>query len=159
MIKNLKLFLKSLSFSDVLFKIFILFLAGVFLRFLVNNFFDFSFFVELISFLSIPLFINSLSFINPVDPGSLKDNITSFKGLRERVMNTDYEIKDRLRRKCHWVFLKQFSSDFKDYNDFKNYWNSDKKYINLLKSEYYDKKEKIILFKKTLSYFINRKYR
>jgi hypothetical protein len=153
--KNLKLFFKSLSFSNILFKIFILFLVGLLSRFLIHNLFDFTFLIELFSLFSIPLCINLFSFDDSVDPKFFNDNITSFKRPRDRVINDDYEFKSKFRRKCHWVFGQQFSSDFVDFKDFKDRWTPDKKFNNILKDKYYDKKYKVVLFKKTLMWFIN----
>ncbi len=101
--KNLKLFLKSLSFSNILFKISILFLVGLLSRFLINNLFDFTLLIELLSFLSIPLYVSIFSFCDSIDPKFFNnnDNITSFKIPRDKVINTDYEYKDKFRRKCH----------------------------------------------------------
>ncbi len=155
--KNLKLFLKSLSFSNILFKISILFLVGLLSRFLINNLFDFTLLIELLSFLSIPLYVSIFSFCDSIDPKFFNnnDNITSFKIPRDKVINTDYEYKDKFRRKCHWVFSEQFNSNFSDYKDFKDRWTPDKKIRNILKDKYYDKKYKVVLFKKTLMWFIN----
>jgi hypothetical protein len=102
MSKNFKLFLKSLSFPNILFKISILFLIGLLSRFLINNLFDFTLFIELLSFLSIPLYVSIFSFYDSIDPKFFdnNDNLTSFKRPRDRV-NIDYESKDKFRRKCH----------------------------------------------------------
>jgi hypothetical protein len=99
--KNLKLFFKSLSFSNILFKIFILFLVGLLSRILIHNLFDFTFLIELFSLFSIPLCINLFSFDDSVYPKFFNDNITSFKRPRDRVINDDYEFKSKFRRKCH----------------------------------------------------------
>lgn len=158
MIKKLKLFFKSLSLINILFKILVLFLIGIFSRFLINNLFDYTLLIELFSFFSISFCISQFSFFDPIDPKFFEDNLNSFKRPRDRVMSDDnindnYEFKNRVRRKCHWVFLEQFNSNFKNYEDFKDSWNPNKKYINFLKNEYYEKKYKVRLFKKTLSYF------
>jgi hypothetical protein len=153
--KNLKLFFKSLSFTNILFKVFILFLVGLLSRFLINNLFDFTFLIELCSLFCIPLCINLFSFDDSINPKFFKDNITSFKRPRDRVISDDYESKDKFRRKCHWIFLQQFSSEFTDFKDFKDRWTPNKKFNNILKDKYYDKKYKVVLFKKTLMWFIN----
>lgn len=160
MTKNFKSFIKSLSFTNILFKILVLFIIGIFSRVLINNLFDYTLLIELFSFFSISLYISQFSFLESTDSKFFEDNITSFKRPRDRVLgndkiNEDYEFKNKFRRKCHWVFLKQFNSDFKNFQEFKNYWDPNKKYINLLKDEYYDRKYKVKLFKRTLSYFIH----
>lgn len=158
MSKNFKLFLKSLSFPNILFKISILFLIGLLSRFLINNLFDFTLFIELLSFLSIPLYVSIFSFYDSIDPKFFdnNDNLTSFKRPRDRV-NIDYESKDKFRRKCHWVLSEQFSSKFPDYRDFKNHWTPDKKLKNILKDHYKEKKYKVVIFKRTFMWFINRR--
>nr|YP_010303544.1 hypothetical protein MRV25_mgp20 [Purpureocillium takamizusanense]UNI92573.1 hypothetical protein [Purpureocillium takamizusanense] len=161
MTKNLKLFFKSLSFSNILFKVFILFFVGFFFRFLINylNFM----FIEYLSFLYLSLFANLFYFSESVNPKFYDDNLILFKRPRERVINEnisndfDYKFKDKLRRKCHWVFLEQFSSEFTNYKTFKEHWTPNKKYSNLLKNHYYEKKYKVTLFKKTFMWFINRR--
>ncbi len=158
MTKKLKLFFKSLSLYNILLKILALFFIGILSRFLINNIFDYTLLIELFSFFSISLYITHFSFFDSVDPKFFEDNLNSFKRPRDRVINNDinedYEFKNKFRRKCHWVFLEQFNSEFKNYEDFKNSWNPNKKYVNSLKNEYYNKKYKIRLFKRTLSYFI-----
>jgi len=160
MTKNFKSFIKSLSFTNILFKILVLFIIGIFSRVLINYLFDYTLLIELFSFFSISLYVSQFSFLESTDSKFFEDNITSFKRPRDRVLgndkiNEDYEFKNKFRRKCHWVFLKQFNSDFKNFQDFKNSWDPNKKYINLLKDEYYDRKYKVKLFKRTLSYFIH----
>nr|YP_009327775.1 hypothetical protein [Epichloe typhina]APB96734.1 hypothetical protein [Epichloe typhina] len=150
--KNLKLFFKNFSFSNILFKIFIFFSVGFLFRLLINNLFDFTFFIELFS---IPLCINLFFLEDSIDTKFFNDNLINFKRPRDRVMNDDYEFKDKLRRKSHWVFLQQFSSDFVDFNDFKERWTPEKKFKNILKDKYYDKKSKVVLFKDTLMWFVN----
>ena len=160
MTKNLKLFFKNLSLTNILFKILVLFFIGIFYRLLINNLFDNTLLIELFSFFSISLCVSQFSFLESVDSKYFEDNLNYLKRPRDRVLNNneineDYGFRNKFRRKCHWVFLEQFSSEFKNFQDFKNSWNPDKKYINLLKNEYYDKKYKIRLFKKTLSYFVH----
>lgn len=167
MTKKLKLFFKSLSLSNILFNILVLFLVGIFSRFLINNLFDYTLLIELFSFLSLSLYISQFSFFDSIDSKFFEDNINSFKRPRDRVINSNdninkdpslvHEFKDKFRRKCHWVFLEQFSSEFKDFKDFKSCWDPNKKYTNLLKDQYYDKKGRIKLFKKTLSWFLNHR--
>ena len=162
MIKKLKLFFKSLSLINILFKILVLFLIGIFSRFLINNLFDYTLLIELFSFFSISFYISQFSFFDSIDPKFFEDNINSFKRPRDRVINDseineDYSFRNKFRRKCHWVFLEQFSSDFNNFQDFKSDWTPNKKYINLLKNEYHEKKDKVVLFKKTLFFLITRK--
>jgi hypothetical protein len=99
--KNFKLFLKNLSFSNIFLKIFILFFVGFLSRFLINNIFDFAFFIELFSLFSIPLYINFSFFKDSIDTKFFNDNLTNFKKPRDRVMSDDYKFKDKLRRKSH----------------------------------------------------------
>lgn len=161
MTKNFKSFCKSLSLANILFKILVLFFIGIFSRFLINYLFDFTLLIELLSFLSISLCISQFSFLDSVESKKFfEDNINLFKRPRDRVLsnneiNEDYGLRNKIRRKSHWVFFNQFGSEFKDYKDFKNYWNPDKKYIYFLKDEYNDKKHKIKVFKRTLSYFLH----
>jgi hypothetical protein len=96
--KNLKLFFKNFSFSNILFKIFIFFSVGFLFRLLINNLFDFTFFIELFS---IPLCINLFFLEDSIDTKFFNDNLINFKRPRDRVMNDDYEFKDKLRRKSH----------------------------------------------------------
>lgn len=150
--------------TDIFFKILVLFLIGIFSRFLINNLFNYTLLVELFSFFSISLCISQFSFLNSVDPKFFEDNVNLFKRPRDRVLDNnsvseDYGFGNKFRRKCHWVFLKQFSSEFENFKDFKNSWDPNKKYINLLKGEYYDKKYKVRLFKRTFLYIINGRKR
>lgn len=162
MTKKLKLFFNSLSLSIILFKILVLFILGFFSRLLINNLFDYMLLIELFSLFFLSLQISQFSIFYYIDSKLLEDNIDYFKKLKDNIINNDninkdLEFKDKFRCKCHWVFLEQFSSEFKDFKDFKNCWDPNKKYINLLKDQYYDKKSRIKLFKKTLSWFINRR--
>src|SRR3546814_342561 len=106
MIKKLKLFFKSLSLINIFFKILVLFLIGIFSRFLINNLFDYTLLIELFSFFSISLFIHQFSFFDSIDPKFFEDNLNSFKRGRDRVIineniDDNYEFKNKVRRKCH----------------------------------------------------------
>ena len=153
--KNLKLFLKSISFSNMLLKIFIIFFLGLLSRFLFNYIYDYTLLIELLSLFSIPLCINLFSFQESIDSKFFDDNNLNFKRPRDRIINNDYEFKNKCRRKCHWIFSQQFSSKFVDFKDFKNHWTPEEKYINILKDKYSDKKYKVVLFKKTFMWFLN----
>src|SRR6185312_9288060 len=106
MTKNFKSFIKSLSFTNILFKILVLFIIGIFSRVLINYLFDYTLLIELFSFFSISLYVSQFSFLESTDSKFFEDNITSFKRPRDRVLgndkiNEDYEFKNKFRRKCH----------------------------------------------------------
>lgn len=163
MIKNFKLFFNSLLIVTIFYKAFVLFIIGIFSRFIINNLIDCSF-VELIYMLFMPLYIGQFDGLKPTYSKFFNNNLNYFKTPKDKTIyentaNEDCGIKDRFRRKCHWFFLEQFNSEFKNYQDFKNWWDPDKKYNILLKNEYRNKKYTIKLYKNTFSYFLHGRKR
>lgn len=93
---------------------------------------------------------------------------------RDLIINNDYDIKDRCRRRGQWIFFKQFDSKFVSYKEFKSQWDSNTKFIDQIMDKYYEKKldtamwkikdkchEKkidIVVLNKTLIWFYNRRF-
>lgn len=161
MTTKLKLFFKSLSLYNIFFKILVLFIIGILNRFLINNFFDGTLLIELFSLFSVFLYINKFLWFESANSEFIENNINYFKRPINKIINNNnninknYEFKTKFKRKCHWIFLEQFDSKFKNYEDFKSRWNPSKNYINLLKDQYYDKKDRIKIFNKTLLWFLH----
>jgi hypothetical protein len=67
--------------------------------------------------------------------------------------------KDSIRCACHWFFLERFNDKYSSYNDFKNKWDVESKYISELKrqvrTEFSEVNHKIKLAKRTVSWIFN----
>lgn len=168
-------FLKSLNIVNVITKIITLFTIGLFYRWLINdviyhihNWFD------VYTPYLISLFFNFLIFENYQ---CLTENcnwkyIDELVCYKRDLFDKDLPFKDRFRRKTHWIFWDQYNDKYKSYYDFKLQWNVDsnllKEINNLLTKEknklvtnitdtYLEEKHKIIIFKKTLIWFNDRR--
>nr|YP_010526681.1 hypothetical protein OOD12_mgp18 [Pleurocordyceps sinensis]UXR11749.1 hypothetical protein [Pleurocordyceps sinensis] len=147
MIKNFKFYIKKSFF--IFTKILIIFIIGFIIRSLLS---------EIWSIIFLNLYsLSGLYFFNDYINNKLFNDITYLKRPRNFIIDNDYQLKDKFRRKCHWIFLEQYNSNYENYKDFKNKWKPDSKYLNLLKNKYSEKKYEIVLFKKTLLWFLNRK--
>lgn len=76
---------------------------------------------------------------------------------RNHLVNQDYELTDRCRRKTHWILIGQFESKYKSYQDFKQQWDADSKLFNRIHDKYLEEKHKVLIIKKTFLWFINRR--
>lgn len=158
--KNFKLFIQSICFSSILFSVFNIFIIGFLFRLLINNSYDMINVLEpltvslgIISFNGYSYFMGDLS----KDKFFLK-NTSSIDVITNDSMSRDnLTFKDKCRRKSHWVALGQFESKYSSYENFKEQWKADSKLINQMKDKYTEKKRELIVFKKTLLWFINRR--
>lgn len=158
--KNFTSFFKSLFKYNNLLKIILLFSIGLFFRFFSNYLLDGGdFLIEILALLT--TFTLGESFLLPANllnnhQKIIENNLELLKSRpRDWIINNDYEFKDRCRRKAHWYFLGQFEGT--SYEEFKNQWDNNTKLISKISSRYEEKKQKIILFKQTLYWFINRR--
>jgi len=163
---NWTLFTKSFFAYNILFKIFILFSIGLFFRFFINNFStDYDFILEFFIF-SFSIFpFNKLLLFNEgsFNMKIIDNNVSLIKSRpRDLIINNDYDIKDRCRRRTQWIFFEQFDTKFISYREFKSQWDTNTKLIDQIKDKYYEKKHEIeheiIVFKKTLIFFKNRRH-
>lgn len=93
----------------------------------------------------------------------IDNNVSLIKSRpRDLIINNDYDIKDRCRRRTQWIFFEQFDTKFISYREFKSQWDTNTKLIDQIKDKYYEKKHEIeheiIVFKKTLIFFKNRRH-
>lgn len=145
--KKLMLFLKSFSLYNTLLKILILFFLGLFIRIFINELLNSNSFYKLFILFSSLLFNEELLNMNIVN-----NKIIDYK---HKWLINDYN--DRWKRKIQWSLFHKFKGKFKSYEDFKEQWDADTKLIEKIKDKYKEKKQEIILMKKTLLWFINRK--
>lgn len=71
----------------------------------------------------------------------------------------DYDLKDKCRRKLHWIFFGQFNSQYKSFENFKEKWDNNLRFKLMIKDKYLEKRRQVIIFKKTLMWFISPKNR
>lgn len=158
--KNYRLIFKEPFIYNILFKVLILFFVGLFFRFLINYFSNSYYLIELFTFLlsMLPLSGYYLTPQGNLDMKIINNSMSLIKDRpRDLIINNDYELKDRSRRRAQWVFIGQFDDKFKSYKEFKEQWDANNKLINQIKDKYEEKKREMIILKKTFLWFINRR--
>lgn len=127
--------------------ILVLFVSGFIIRYLFHTYIDPNIILDIFALLGVLSFNGNLYFL---------DN-NSHTPSKLRFINKELSFKDKCRRKSHWIFLEQFDDKFKSYSAFKKEWDFNLKYSDLFREKYEEKKNKVILFKKTLLWFTNRR--
>lgn len=162
-------FLKSISFSHILLKISLLFFIGLFFRFWINYLSvllcSSNYFIELTTLFLGLLPVNCCYYLLPEGTKTIDCAINLIKSRpRDLILDNDYSLKDRGRRRAHWVFLGQFEG--KSYKEYKEEWDVDMKFIDQIKNKYKDvkikygeMKKEITIQKKTLLWIISPKNR
>nr|QJQ35513.1 hypothetical protein [Fusarium begoniae] len=161
-VARLRAFFRSFFSRDILQKIVILFIVSLFLRLLVNNFLSGGILEELFTL----LFGGALLPLKPLlNDGDLSikivnDNMSLIKPRpRDYIINNDYEIKERCKRKLQWIIFNQFDSKYGSYTEFKEKWDKDAQLTDQIKNKYKEKIREYKIVKKTILWFINPKYR
>nr|QJQ35045.1 hypothetical protein [Fusarium annulatum] len=154
-------FLKSFLSWGTIQKIIILFIVGLFIRLLVNNFLSEGILDELLILLLGGSLLPLKPLLNDTDLNMkiINDNMSLIKRPRDYIINNDYEIKERCKRKLQWIMFNQFDSKYGSYREFKEKWNKDAQLTDQIKNKYGEKIREYKIVKKTILWFINPKYR
>lgn len=141
----------NLIFIRIIFKILILFISSFLFRICINN----GLYTNLLSFL---FFILSINCINEIIPIYIPTGIFSFNiRPRDKIINNDYNFKEKCKRKVEWKLFWQFNEKYKSYEEYIKQWDNNTKIRNELYNKYNNTKYKIKIIKKTLLWFIGPK--
>lgn len=132
-------------------------MAGLLARALVVHFSVLDFLFELFA---ITLF--SLSkFLLPVDLYSFKltdDKVDMiYRRGRDLIMSDNYDLKDKCRRRAHWLFYGQFNSEYRSFTSFKKEWDNNAKLSESIQDKIEEKKRELLIIRKTIEWILNRR--
>nr|QWS06182.1 hypothetical protein [Clonostachys rogersoniana] len=71
--------------------------------------------------------------------------------------NLNLKIKDEIRCQIHWRLVGQFTSKYNTYYEFKDKWDIDMRLVDFLKKEARERKDQLILQKRTLFWILRRR--
>lgn len=160
--KNFKLFFKNFFTRNIFLKIIGLLFWGLLCRILINYLSDSNFLSageELIALL-IGLSPVNLYCLLPTNTEIINNNLSLVKSRpRDWIINNDYGLKDRCRRKVQWIFFSQFDGKFTSFKDYKQQWDTDHRFTDQIVKKYEEKKRELLIQKRTLLWLISPKNR
>lgn len=76
---------------------------------------------------------------------------------RDLIMTDNYDLKDKCRRRGHWLFYGQFNSKYGSFTSFKQEWNNENKLSESIHGKIEEKKREFLLLKRTIKYILDRR--
>lgn len=155
--QKIKIFIQKISITSLLLKAFVLFMIGLLARALVVHFSVLDFWLELFAI----TFFSLSEFLLPVDIYSFKltdDKMNMiYRRGRDLIMSDNYDLKDKCRRRGHWLFYGQFNSKYESFTSFKQEWNNENKLSESIQGKIEEKKRELLIIKKTIEWILNRR--